>query len=194
MEMTRENQIAAIDAGIKRLGINQHRLEVLAGLKVGTIKDLRRGKTTILRADKWQKITNVISEDVSRLVPVLGYVGAGAVVFPIDDHALGGAMEEVECPNGFDPSKYVALRIKGDSMLPMLRAGWLIFYTRDNEGVPHDCVNQICVVKLDDDRMMVKELRQGSAPGAYHLISHNAEPLFDQPLQWAAKVVDIRPL
>lgn len=66
MEITREIQIKAIDEGIKELGITQHRLEKQAGIAIGTINDLRRGKTHILRADKWSKICAVIGDGFTK--------------------------------------------------------------------------------------------------------------------------------
>ena len=55
------------------------------------------------------------------MIPVLGIVGAGGEVRPIDDHAQGAALEEVECPPGSSAFHVVALRINGDSMHPVFR-------------------------------------------------------------------------
>ena len=49
-------------------------------------------------------------------VPVVGYIGAGAEVLPIDDHAKGAGLDEVECPRGMDPAKTVAVKVRGDSI------------------------------------------------------------------------------
>jgi hypothetical protein len=61
MEITRETQLKIIYDGIKRLGITRHRLEKVAKVPIGTIKDLERGKRAMM-ADKWQKIQNVVAE------------------------------------------------------------------------------------------------------------------------------------
>ena len=83
--------------------------------------------------------------------------------------------------------------IKGDSMRPM-KEGWLMFFQRDQSGVPAECRNQLCIVKIaDDGPMMVKELRWTKTPGWYNLLSWNADPIEDVALDWAAKVLDIRP-
>src|SRR2546423_908964 len=64
MEITRETQLAEIDAGIKRLGITQHKLENEAKVLVGTIKDLRRRGKRPLDAAKWERIKSVLSRGI----------------------------------------------------------------------------------------------------------------------------------
>jgi repressor LexA len=128
-----------------------------------------------------------------RLVPVVGYVGAGQKVFAQDDHALGGGLEEVEGPEGVGQGSVVAVRIRGDSMHPM-RDGWLLFYRRDQDGVPDDCLNRLCIVKLaNDGPLLVKELHRGYQPNSFMLASWSAPPMEDVSLEWAAPVLSIRP-
>lgn len=126
-------------------------------------------------------------------VSVVGYVGAGQEIFALDDHALGASLEEVEAPEGVGRDTMVAVRVRGDSMHP-LRDGWLLFYRRDQSGVPEACMNRLCIVKLaDDGPVMVKELRRGYRAGHFVLSSWNAPPLEDVRLDWAAPVLSIRP-
>ncbi|HEY5597329.1 MAG TPA: LexA family transcriptional regulator [Kiloniellales bacterium] len=132
-------------------------------------------------------------EETANMVPVVGYVGAGQTVFAYDDHAKGGGLEEVEGPAGVGTDPVVAVRIRGDSMHPM-RDGWLLFYRRDQEGVPDDCLNRLCIVKVaDDGPILVKELHRGYHPNRYLLASWNAPPMEDIGLDWAAPVLSIRP-
>jgi len=127
------------------------------------------------------------------LVSVVGYVGAGHQVFALDDHALGAGLEEVEAPEGVGRDTMVAVRVRGESMHP-LRSGWLLFYRRDQHGVPEACLNRLCIVKVaDDGPIMVKELRRGYRQGHFMLSSWNAPPLEDVRLDWAAPVLSIRP-
>ncbi len=91
---------------------------------------------------------------------VVGYVGAGQEIFALDDHALGAGLEEVEAPEGVGKNTMVAVRVRGESMHP-LRNGWLLFYRRDQHGVPEACLNRLCIVKLaDDGPVLVKELHR----------------------------------
>lgn len=129
----------------------------------------------------------------SKKVQVVGYVGAGARVFPIDDHAQGNGFELVDAPTGISDPSICALYVRGDSQEPQLEDGWIIFYRKRAEGVPADCIGRLCVSELPTGEVMVKKVRQGSKPGLYHLISKNADPLLDTKLVWASRVIDIRP-
>lgn len=127
-------------------------------------------------------------------VPIVSYVGAGAEVYPVDDNAQISGLDAVDAPTGGTDGDCVAARVRGESMYPMLRDGWLIFWRRDVHGVASDCINQLCIVKLaGDGPTLVKWLRQGPKPGLFNLESHNAPLRESVRLEWAAKVIDIRP-
>ena len=123
-----------------------------------------------------------------RTVPVVGYVGAGAEVFPED---VEGQSDRVDPPAGAD-TDCVALLIRGESMHP-IGDGWLIFYKRDQEGVPDECIGKLCVVKVHDGPTLLKELRRGKSSKLWTLHSWNAPARENVRLDWAARVIDIRP-
>jgi DNA-binding transcriptional regulator YiaG len=133
------------------------------------------------------------ARDAGATVSVVGYVGAGEEMFPFDDHALGAGLETVGAPEGVGTAPMVAVRIRGESMHPM-REGWLLFYRRDHAGVPEDCLNRLCVVKLaGDGPVLVKEVHRGYRADRFLLTSWNAPPLEDVAVDWAAPVLSIRP-
>lgn len=119
-------------------------------------------------------------------VPVLGYVGAGAEVISIDDHAPGAAQERVDLPFG-DTMEIVALRVQGDSMYPAYRDNDLLFYDREPLP-PRECLGRECVIRLVDGHTYIKLLTKGGQPGRYTLISYNAPPLEDMEVEWAVPV------
>lgn len=123
-------------------------------------------------------------------VPIVSYVGGGAEVFAIDDSAQGGGLEMVPAPIGMEDC--VGAIIRGDSMHP-LRDGWLIFWQRDQAGVPEEAVGQLCVCQVKDGPTLVKDLRRGSKKGLYRLESWNAPTREDVRLDWASRVREIRP-
>jgi phage repressor protein C with HTH and peptisase S24 domain len=118
-------------------------------------------------------------------LPLVGYVGAGAEVYPIDD---GGALDEIDPPPGIGPSA-VAVRVKGDSMWPRYDEGDVLVY--DRHAAPADLINSECVVKLSDGRTLVKILRNASA-GLFALESHNAPPIRDVEIEWAAPIMWVK--
>lgn len=139
--------------------------------------------------------SDLLNNDEKRLVPVLGYVGGGQEIECIDPHMQGQGIEEVEPPTGFYADDIACVAVRGNSMEPMVESNWLLFYRKESDGVPEDCIGQLCVVKLENEGMLVKKIRPGSAPGLYHLLSKNPtyETMFDQKLRWASRVIDIRP-
>lgn len=124
-------------------------------------------------------------------IPILGYVGAGAEVYPIDDHPKGDGLDYIDV--GGLPDDATGLIVKGDSMYPF-EDGWIIIYRREQDGVPAHCLSRLCVVKVaEDGPMLLKKLRRGRAPQLYTLESWNAPPREDQRLEWAAPVLNILP-
>lgn len=139
---------------------------------------------------EWLLTGRGTSKDRTAQVPIIAYVGGGAEVFPIDDHAKGQGLELVDAPAGLE--NCVGAIIRGESMHPM-RAGWLIFWERDQSGVPEDCVGQLCVCQVKDGPTLVKDLHRGSKKGLYRLESWNAPTREDVQLDWASRILDIRP-
>lgn len=122
----------------------------------------------------------------ARTIPIVGYVGAGQEVYAIDDHAKGDGIEEVECPwDDLAPST-VAVRVRGDSMVPAYFNGDLIFYERQDTDFTH-LLGKECVVALADGRKFIKQLRR-TQTGQWYLHSHNAEPILGVEIEWAARV------
>lgn len=121
-------------------------------------------------------------------VPIVGYIGAGAEVFPIDDYPKGQGIGDVPCPRGVDPARTVAAIVRGSSMEPLIPEGWLVFYSRDPEQDVAGVVGKLCVVKVVDGATMLKQVRRGYSPGRFNLVSSNAGILEDQALEWASPV------
>lgn len=121
--------------------------------------------------------------------PVLGYVGAGAEVLPIDDHELGAALDTIDVSV---PQDVVALIIRGESQYP-LKDGWVVLYSRDYDGVPDSVVGKLCVVKVHEGPTLLKTVRRGRTQKFYTLESWNAPLREDTRLDWASPVIEIRP-
>lgn len=174
-----------------------------AGISEGTLRNFLSGVNNSMGIDKIELLAASINKTVAELigdtlpivmVPILGYVGAGEAVTCFDDCEKGAGLDEIELPPGM-PADMVALIVRGDSMEPTYEADSVIFYQRNTDGVPPDCIGRNCVVKLANDGMLLKKVRQGSKPNLFHLISKNPlhPPMVDQRLQWASRVLYIKP-
>lgn len=118
-------------------------------------------------------------------VPLVGIVGAGAVIFSVDDHMKGGGLEEVERPVGASRST-VAVKVRGDSMKPAYRDGDVLYYDTQTNSDFDQLIGHDCIVRLADGRCLVKELRKNGV--GYWLHSYNADPIIGANIEWAAKI------
>ena len=116
-------------------------------------------------------------------VPIVGYVGAGAIIVLFDDVTQS---DRAEAPPKVAPTT-VAVIVRGDSMYPVARDGDLIYYDQE-PGPPELLLKEECVVRLADGRLMVKLLSRGSVEGRYTLLSYNGPPMEDVEVEWAVPV------
>ncbi|MCG6203670.1 XRE family transcriptional regulator [Rhodopseudomonas sp. HC1] len=124
----------------------------------------------------------------ANVVPLVGYVGAGA-----ETHFFGedGQLDEVNAPDGSSDST-VAVEIRGDSLGTFFDR-WLVFYDDVRRPVTTDLINKLCVVGLDDGRILIKKLQKSRTKGHFHLLSQTEPPIFDARIEWAAKVKHLVP-
>ena len=123
-------------------------------------------------------------------IAVVGYVGAGYRMYPIDDTPLGGGLEQVAAPPGADDD-LVAVIVRGDSMIPAFWEGDILFYTLQAGFDRESCLYQECVVKVVDGSIYVKVVRPGRSSNTFDLESFNAVPIRDVEIEWAAPVLHI---
>jgi transcriptional regulator with XRE-family HTH domain len=125
-------------------------------------------------------------------IPVVGYVGAGASVYPVNDVDEATGLETIERPP-FITGDAIAVEVRGDSLYPVAEEGWKLIYTGEPAVIEDEVLNKLCVVALVDGRVLVKRLVRGSKPQRYHLLSTNAPMIEDAEVLWAAKVRAIIP-
>lgn len=121
-------------------------------------------------------------------IAVAGYIGAGAEIFPIDDSAKGAGIDEAELPLARREDSIVAVKMRGQSMLPVYRDGDILFYSRPGPDDWTRHVGDECVVQVSDGRMYLKILRRGSKRGLAILSSYNADDIVDVRLDWAVPI------
>ncbi|GGE54653.1 hypothetical protein GCM10007276_34590 [Agaricicola taiwanensis] len=126
-------------------------------------------------------------------VPLVGKVGGGAVVYPIDDHAVGAGLDEVDAPPRRTPNM-VAVEVEGDSMAAWNADDGSILYYDDRQEPPDPgMIGKIVIVWCEDERVLVKKLLPGSDPGSWSLMSSNGAIERDVPVRYAARVKFIEP-
>lgn len=171
-----------------------------AGVSYEQMKKVKQGKSQSTNVDDAQKVATAIGLTLDQFlngdfsprnsISIAGIVGAGAMV-PVFDAYEKGDGPQVECPPLLAPHGIVAVEVSGDSMEPIYSSGDLLFYTREAaDGVPTDAIGHRCVCEDSNGMGWVKQVRAGSEPGLFNLISLNpgADNQHNVKLKWAARV------
>lgn len=175
-------------------GLSQTDLADVLGLHVTNMNKLENGKSAIT-SKRRKQLTDFFEIDEHDLfatnpviVPVKGYIGAGAMVEAVD----AGDIDEIEAPADSHPNTVAAI-VRGDSMLPAFEDGTVLYWSQLRP--PDVLVNRRCVVQLANGRIYVKILRRGSRPGVYTLQSLNlsSSDIVDQVVEWVATIDWIKP-
>lgn len=174
-------------------GLSIEEVAEQTGLSTSYVSRLERGERnlSVKKMEAFAKVlrttpAELLSAAPVRMIPVVGYVGAGQEIYAIDDHAKGDGIDEVECPWDELGHNTVAVRVRGDSMVPAYFNNDLIFYERQETDFTH-LLGKECVIALVDGRKFIKQLRR-TATGQWYLHSHNAEPILGVEIEWAGRV------
>lgn len=165
---TTRNQYAKLEAGSRRLSdVWIARAAAAFGIDAGDVVTDRRG-----------------------LVPIVGYVGAASEAH-LYAHSQG-PLGEAPAPEDATAST-VAVEVRGDS-LGAFFDGWLAFYDDVRSPLTDDLLGRLCVVGLEDGRVLVKRVsRSRTDPRLVDLQGQFGEPIRDVAVQWAAPVKSIVP-
>ena len=136
-----------------------------------------------------EDVASQLEPPAKRSVRITGYVGAGS-----EAHYYRYADEDfttVEPPEGAS-DQTIAVEIKGKSWGPQMD-GWLVFYDDIRSPITEDMYGKACVVGLADDRILLKTIKR-EGDGSLTLLSNSNEPPIEGAvIEWAAKVINMRP-
>lgn len=176
----------ALKRAMRAKGAKNKPLAKLAGIGETVVRDFvdkgvePRVGTLIKIADALEIPTSSL---FGPLVPVLGRVGAGgSVLFEESDEP-----ELVDRPPGA-VGRLMALRVTGDSMLPVYRDGDIVYVARDHEGVLPEYLGEECVVHTVEGGTFLKTLASSAKHNRFTLRSFNAADMEDVELIWASRV------
>lgn len=124
-------------------------------------------------------------------IPVMGRIGAGALVASADDAAEIALGDTVEMPTSSEAEAYV---VQGDSMRPRFFSGEVLIFDK-NALLPARLVGQYCKVQVENAEapIYVKLLRPGRTIGRWRLESHNADTIEDVELRAAWQWLGLLP-
>ncbi len=177
-------------------GMSVAELSRISGVSHHTIHSLLKRPSASMNAESARSLLVALDalDDFltdPKTIPLVGKVGAGAKVPEFNAYPDGGG-PKILCPPGITPSEGIAaVEIEGDSMEPMYSEGDMLIYVRDAvDRVSSEIIGQRCICVDSDNMGWIKQIKPGSEPGLFHLISMNpgATTRWDVQLLWAARV------
>lgn len=123
-------------------------------------------------------------------VKVIGRIGAGGSIDTSTEQiGVDDPLYEIRV-SGLLIDDPIAYEVMGESMVPRYDDGDIVIVSA--RGVEIDnIVSREAAVRTRDDARYLKIVEEGSKPGLYDLISHNARPIRDAEVVWASRVAHV---
>jgi hypothetical protein len=127
--------------------------------------------------------------EVAKSIRLAGIVRAGSEAILYAEGQDGDQWIDPPSPLGKDA---FAVEIQGDSLGPLFDR-WFIFCDERRDHIGTDLLNRLCIVGLDDGRVLVKKVVRGQLAGKHTLLSNTEPPIYDVAICWAAIVREMTP-
>lgn len=185
---------------LSRMGLSQRQLAKRINLDPAAVSYMFAGKRNMsmdeakaIAGELLLPVTEVMRQagievlDDVRKIPIAGYIGSGSTVTLLPKGTHDTAMAPPDVPAGS-----FALQVR---MVQTTFDGWLYFVSGVQE-TPEKTTDCLCLVALDDGRLLQGIVRRGYKRELYNLVlspDGNAV-LENQKIAWAARVLWIQPL
>jgi len=144
--------------------------------------------------DRINEIYNEIVGDNEKslvsYIPLMGYIGAGAEIMPEFEQVPPDGLDMVEVPFQM-PADMVAFEVRGDSMLPVYREGYIIIVYRDQKKPLEAFYGEDAAVRTSDGKRFIKTIVRG--PDGINLVSWNAKTIENVKLEWIGEIFAVLP-
>lgn len=124
------------------------------------------------------------------IVPLMGYIGAGAEIEPDFEQTPHEGLDQIHVPFPL-PDEMVAFEVRGDSMLPVYKNGHVVIVYRDQKRPIEAFFGEEAAVRTSDGRRFIKTIMRGT-PGV-NLMSWNAAPIENVHLDWIGEIFAVLP-
>jgi repressor LexA len=175
--------IAMIERGLEKPGKTKGGLARAMGVRPGAVSEILSG----LRLIKASEITPIMEYLELNSVPIMGRVGAGAVIEPENDQVPPEGLGEVELPFPIS-EETIAFEVAGDSMLPKYENGDIIVVYRDQHHPLTSFYGEEAAVRLKSGERYLKTIERGKTANFVNLTSFNAKPINGVKLEWIGEI------
>jgi repressor LexA len=169
--------------GLKRTGKSKGGLAEAMGVRAGAVSEILSG-IRLIKASEVPIITDYL--ELNR-VPIMGRVGAGAVIEPDSEQVPPEGLGDIELPFPIS-AETIAFEVSGDSMEPKYESGDVIVVYRDQRHPLSSFYGEEAAVRLKTGERYLKTIERGKAPNVVNLKSFNAKPINGVKLEWIGEI------
>lgn len=175
--------VAMIERGLEKTGKSKGGLAQAMGVRPGAVSEILSG----LRLIKASEIAPIMEYLELNSVPIMGRVGAGAVIEPENEQVPPEGLGEVELPFPI-AEEIIVFEVAGDSMLPKYENGDIIVVYRDQRHPLASFYGEEAAVRLKSGERYLKTIERGKSASSVNLTSFNAKPINGVKLEWIGEI------
>jgi repressor LexA len=175
--------VKMIERALEKTGKSKGGLAAAMGVRPGAVSEILAG----IRLIKASEIAPIMEYLELNAVPIMGRVGAGAIIEPEYEQVPPEGLGEVELPFPID-EEIIAFEVAGDSMLPKYENGDIILVYREQRHPLSNFYGEEAAVRLKSGERYLKTIERGKAPTLVNLTSFNAKPINGVKLDWIGEI------
>src|ERR1700716_639497 len=175
--------VKMIERGLEKTGKSKGGLAEAMGVRPGAVSELFSG----IRLIKASEIEPIVEYLELNSVPIMGRVGAGAVIEPEHEQVPPEGLGEVRLPFPI-AEETIAFEVSGNSMLPKYENGDIIVVFREQRHPVSSFYGEEAVVRLKTGERYLKTIERGKSAPQVILTSFTAKPINGVKLEWIGEI------